>query len=460
MRWTWVALLALLLPDGPLAARGSSVVDEILEILRQRHIITEQRYRELRERLEAERREAVRRLRQEVLAEMRREQRVEVGYRRGFYLRTTDGRFALRIGGRLNLDGRFFDRGHPEVNEFLLRRARMGLRGTLHRAFGFKVEADFAGGGASLKDGYLEARPWPALRLRAGQFKVPFSLEAVSSTLWMDFIERSMAASSLAPARDWGLVALGQLGQRVRYGIGLFNGARANRGDLDDDKDVAARVVVRPLPGLWLGGSLTYGHQRWSLPGDRDHLWTKGRFKTYGGTTFLKLADGVGQSGTRLRWGTELAWSPGPCWLQGEWMRMELRGMVDPAGRQHDLSVRGGYLNLGWFLTGERRSVSGWRLARVVPQRPFAPREGGWGALELAFRYDYLRFDEGFFAYGLADPTRYTDRVSAYTLGVNWFLNEAALLRLNWSHLDFDDYVSGAGDDQEDLLSLRFQLVW
>jgi len=50
--------------------------------------------------------------------------------------------------------------------------------------------------------------------------------------------------------------------------------------------------------------------------------------------------------------------------------------------------------------------------------------------------------------------------VSAYTLGVNWFLNEAALLRLNWNHLDFDDYVSGAGDDQEDLLSLRLQLVW
>ena len=51
----------------------------------------------------------------------------------------------------------------------------------------------------------------PELRLRTGQFHVPFSLEELTSDNFIDFIERSIV-NALTPMRDRGAKIYGDLG--------------------------------------------------------------------------------------------------------------------------------------------------------------------------------------------------------------------------------------------------------
>ena len=73
-----------------------------------------------------------------------------------------------------------------------------------------KIQAELTEG-VSLKDAYIDLAFMPELRLRAGQFHVPFSLEEFeTSDNYIDFIERSMI-NELAPMRDRGVKIYGDL---------------------------------------------------------------------------------------------------------------------------------------------------------------------------------------------------------------------------------------------------------
>ncbi len=447
------------------------VIYEILDILKEKKIITEKKYNELKSRIKTEERETYERIRKEIIAKEKTDKKVEIGYKDGFYIKTKDNNFKIKLGGRVNFDGKFFiNNDHPKKNDLFLRRARIGVSGTFYRHYDFKVETDFAKSGASLKDGYLNFGFFPEYQLKVGQFKVPFSLESVSSSLWMDFIERSIIASNLTPGRDYGIMLHGNpFAGKLHYGIGIFDGTRANKSDNDDDKDVALRIALSPfkdsgnilLKNLYIGGSMTYGHHRFFYPSDKDYLWNKGSFRTYGGTKFFEFSDDIKQKGKMARYGEEFFWAVGPLSLQGEWLKMDFGNMINSFGKVHNLSIKGGYLNIGYFITGERRILKNGKLSRIRPKYSFIPhKKKAWGAIELALRYDYMKFDDDFFKYGFSDASIYTDRVEGFTLGINWFLNPVTLVRLNYSHVDFDDYVKEADDNKEDVILGRFQIVW
>ncbi|MGH7429939.1 MAG: porin, partial [Candidatus Methylomirabilaceae bacterium] len=191
------------------------------------------------------------------------------------YIRSTDGNFRISPVGRIQVDFRAYEDGARNLdgsdltNKFLVRRARIGLQGTFYKYFDFFVEADFGQGGAALTDGYLELRYWPELRLRVGQFKVPFSYEELFSDNNLDFVERSVA-DSLTPKRDIGAMLHGSLfGGIVSYAGGIFNGSGQNTADTNDSKDLAGRLVVYPfkqseltlLRNLHLGADIAWGNE-------------------------------------------------------------------------------------------------------------------------------------------------------------------------------------------------------
>lgn len=103
-----------------------------------------------------------------------------------------------------------------------------------------------------------------------GQFKTPISWEGFNSSGALLFTERALVSRTLGDRRDLGV----KVEKRFRYAsyfVGLFNGQGANNLDLDNAKDVAARVEVTPLPWLMIGG-MAYAtlRDRWSEPGVRD----------------------------------------------------------------------------------------------------------------------------------------------------------------------------------------------
>ncbi len=448
-------------------ASQKKVVFEILDILKEKKIITEKKYKELKKRAEEEERKTYERIKKEVVSKEKK--KVVCGYKDGFYLKTKDKSFKIKLIGRVNFDTKIFaNKNHPERNDFYIKRARIGLSGTLFKYYDFKVETDFAGGDATLKDAYINFRGFPDYQLKVGQIKVPFSLEAVSSTKWMHFACRSMVVSNLAPARDYGFMVHGDpFSGMLHYALGIFDGTRANKGDTDDDKDFAARLVFSPfkrsknkiIENLSIGSSLTVGHHNMTYPDDKSYFWSKGSFKTYGGTKFFQFSKGIKHAGRMERYGAELFWAYGPFSFQSEWLRTNLLSVRNEDGKSYNLYVYGGYVDVGYFVRGRRRLKKG-VVAKPKLRSYFDPKSSSWGALELVGRYDYMKLDNDFFKKRFSDKNAYTDRVRSFTFGINWFLNNAALFRINYSHIDFDDYIKEAKGDDEDLILGRFQLVW
>ena len=273
------------------------------------------------------------------------------------YIRSTDGNFTLSPVGRIQVDFRAYEPGARNLpaassttgtdltNKFLIRRGRIGLSGTFYKYFDFFVEADFGQGATGgdinvlLTDGYLDIHYWPELRLRAGQFKVPFSFEELFSDNNIDFVERSVA-DNLVPSRDVGAMLHGSLfGGIVNYAGGIFNGSGQSKSETNDSKDLAVRLVVAPfnrtdlawLKNFQLGGDVTIGDEDsgQSLQGKTD-----GQFVFF---------NRVPTRGDRLRYSGEVAYYYGPFTLYGEYIQTkEERKGLGPGGRNlPDLDGRG-----------------------------------------------------------------------------------------------------------------------
>lgn len=338
------------------------------------------------------------------------------------YIRSTDGNFTLSPIGRIQFDFRGYEDGNRRnldgtelTNRFLIRRARIGLTGTFYKYFDFYVETDFGQGASGrdgnvvLTDGFLDIHYWPELKLRAGQFKVPFGYEELLSDNNIDFVERSVA-DNLVPSRDMGAMVYGSaFDGLVSYALGGFNGSGQNKRDTNDSKDLAARLVLAPfkqadlpwLKNLQVGGDVTWGDEDsgQSLQGKTDAQFV-----------FFRS---IATRGDRLRYSGEAAYYHGPFTMYGEYIqtREERKGLGSGGSNLHDLYGRGWYVTMTYLLTGETK-VPG---QPVVPTRwasPVGP-EKGWGAWELAARFEQLDFRA-------KDITG--NRVNAVTAGVNWYL--------------------------------------
>lgn len=153
------------------------------------------------------------------------------------------------------------EEGEPE-SEWLIRRARIGLRAFAAGWIQAYVEGDFGGGRVRLTDGYLEFLFDPRLAIRAGQFKVPFDALELVSSRELPVIERDGAPRGSPALTPNGL--LDGLGYNARdigaqwsgawpawsAAAGVFNGSGDNAEDEDDGKQFAARLTAG-LPGGW-----------------------------------------------------------------------------------------------------------------------------------------------------------------------------------------------------------------
>ncbi|HVE65234.1 MAG TPA: porin [Thermoanaerobaculia bacterium] len=93
-------------------------------------------------------------------------------------------------------------------------------------------------------------------RLKAGQFKAPFSHQQLTSSGSQQLVDRSILDSGFAPARQIGLQAWGQVGPEtvpdfVDWRFGVFNGnGRTVSANDNDDFQYVGRVMVSPWGGV------------------------------------------------------------------------------------------------------------------------------------------------------------------------------------------------------------------
>lgn len=383
----------------------------------------------------------------------------------GFGLRSADGAFTLRIRGGVQYDGRFFaeDTADAIVNTFAMRRVRADLGGTLYSSYEYRLYADFANSQVELLDVYLDARFSPAVRVRAGKFKVPMGLERLQSAWTVLFPERGYP-TALAANRDVGVQVHGVVdGGVLEYAAGLFNGtADGGNADVDagDAKDVVGRVFVQPFArtagpfrGLGVGVAASTGTQEGSataplLPS----------FRTPGREVFARYRSDGTAAGTALAHGrrTRLApqgyWYAGPVGVMGEYTVS--RQSVRRGDQEARLANRAWQVQAAVALTGEAESYRG-----IAPARPADPARGEWGAVELIARAGALELDEDAFPL-FADPARSMRGATSYGAGLNWYLNRAVRTSLVWERTTFDPFGDAAERPAESAVIGRVQVVF
>jgi phosphate-selective porin OprO/OprP len=379
----------------------------------------------------------------------------------GFSLRSADGRYTLKLRGYAHADGRFFGGDDTKViaNSFFLRRARPILEATIGSYFEFRIMPDFAQGTTVLFDAYWEGKFDPAFTVRAGKFKPPVGFERLQSATDITFAERGLP-TNLAPNRDVGLQLAGDVGTGVfAYQVGVFNGVPDlgnGDADLNDSKDLAARVFVQPfkrgvLTGLGVGLSGSTGIEHGSATGT-----ALAGYRTPSQQTFFRYrtdpavpANSVVAQGRRSRLSPHAYLGVGSLGVLAEYIlsRQEVRQAATTARLDH----RAWQASASYFLTGEK---AGFRSP--TPKKPFDLKEGTFGAIELAARYGELDLDDDAFP-AFANPAGAAGKAKAVGVGLNWHLNKQIKVVLNYEHTTFEGGAATGDRPSEDFVVTRFQ---
>jgi phosphate-selective porin OprO/OprP len=367
------------------------------------------------------------------------------GWQNGFFLQSADGQTRLQIGLLTQFDGRFAldDTTESLTDTFVVRRLRPSLRGRIGSRFEFLLNPDFAGGALVVQDAYIDTRFSQAFRLRVGKSKSPFGHERLHSAAGMLFIERALP-TGLAPNRDVGVHVLGDVaGGTVSYTAAFLNGTRdGNSADADtnDAKEVVGRVIIRPVSGLGLALSASTGKQSGPgvLPAYRTTIFQQ-TFFSYAGAT----ADG------RLtRYSPYVSYHAHAFGGYAEYVRTALPVRED--GRRESVEHRAWQVAASWVLTGEHATESG-----VVPRTDFNFGNGGWGAFQIAARYQQLAVDDVAFDAGFATPGS-NRRADARSAGLNWYLTRQLLYRVHFERTVFDD--NDGSRPAENVIAFRSQI--
>jgi len=430
----------------------------------------------------------------------------------GFQAQSAHQDFRVKIGGRSQVDAVAFSAGagpsqssnegglDPSLADTVdLRRARLRVEGRMYELYDWACEYDFvnqinvnnsvypterdSGPLTAVTDLWLQVREVPLLGIvRVGNQKDPYGYEHLTSSRWLNFMERSFAQDAFEGPFNNGFLP----------GIQVFNNNEA--GDFAWQVGEFKNTTNPFAFSNSSGGSMTVGRLVY-LPVFEDegrkllHLGLSGRTmeprRQY--THFDSQGKPIGDPITAVRFrsrGSIRNGPPGPLnsiyadtgLLEGTWQNMiglELVGNNGPWSFQSEyfgswlynavttdagqLTTNGYqpapgtpvgtvyyqscYAEVLYFLTGESRTYSRleYRFDRPVPHNNFYAIRGGGsgrrlrlseGAWQAGIRYNYLCLDDGEVNGGV---------LNGLTLGLNWLLNPNARVYFNYdfTHRDF-----------------------
>ncbi len=373
----------------------------------------------------------------------------------GLHLDSADGNFKLKMGGRIFFDLTWASEDDDIKNDIVpagssalgdqedaaeFRKVRFYTSGLLYGNVEFKLQFDFAGGDADLKDAYIGLTDFPFGGLRAGHFKEPFGLEELTSSKYITFLERALPMETFAPSRNLGVAIFDTAyDERATWAAGVFRDTDDN-GNVTDDGAYSLSGRVTCLPWyedegaslLHLGAAYSYRNP------PSDAVRYDADPEAHPLDSFVDT-NSVGSDEVSLL-GLEAAWVQGPLSLQGEYVFAD----ADLKSSSGSGNFTGWYAQASYFLTGEHRKYkpANGVFSRVRPKENFG-FDGGAGAWEVALRYSSVDLDDSGVAGGELDDI---------TAGLNWYLNPNTRIMWDYVHADKDN-VGNA-----DILMMRLQI--
>ncbi len=360
---------------------------------------------------------------------------------------------SIRLRPIIQLDGRFFGQGG--TNTFLARRVRPAIEATFFERFTLRITPELGGGAATVVDAFANLQIIPELQLRFGKFKSPVGLERLQNDADLAFAERGLP-SSLFPDRDIGVQVHGEiLKGTIAYAGGIFDGALDGQqvdGDVDDRKDIAGRIFLRPFAATDFD---LLKHIGFGIAGTRgQHSGALTTYKTAGQQSFFAFATDAVAAGTERRFAPQAYAYVGPVGVMGEWGRIyQAVRRADAAGTA---SATAASVTVSFVVTGEKASYG-----TIKPKHVFAPEKGTFGAIELDFRLGRLHVDDDPFARTIADTTKQARTATELAFGVQWHFAPAIKLVANYVQTTFEGCAPAGGDRPKETLFLgRFQVAY
>lgn len=367
---------------------------------------------------------------------------------------SSDGRFAMRLRGRLSFDtsttfgSEFAERN---ITGTRARSMRIGLEGKAGDHIGYQFEADFAGNEVEVRGAYLSLTDkWGGrtYELSLGNRLTDRSLEGASSSDSVPFLDRSIAALATGPRKgSFGLGAMARVYGKTWHAAFQVDGNDvSSNGSVSDSVTYTGRVHWNP----WRGPDAVIHLGAWAYRENFVKSLASAALSQRVGGRFNDLitvqAASLLQPDHGQAFGLEAAATWKSAWIIGEYGERDVWAREDAGGRHVDVAA--GSISGGYFLTGEKPPYVArggtWSKPRVLHSLV----EGGPGAIEVAVRYDRLRYSGPLGGEG-----------SAMTLGFNWYLIDWVRLAVNGIHWRTENRAgSYTGEDEGNTLIGRVQV--
>jgi phosphate-selective porin OprO/OprP len=354
-------------------------------------------------------------------------------------------------------------------NGYGFRRVRLGAQGKVGDAGSWVSEVELAGSNVRLRDVFIGLDALPGVQqVRVGHMREPYSLEGMTSSNFITFLERS-PVNMLAVARNWGVCGYWWPDdQRVLFSLGVFRDGTPNTGQsIGDGDNWAYTTRLTGIPIYEPGGDvfqlvhLGWAFSQRSPPGGVVTFTPRTASNLLGvqdnpGSPFLPVVN-ISAHGYQLH-NLQAAYVRGPFSLQGEWSAAVVQQTDAGTVFVHGLYVQGSY-----FLTGEHRGYNRTRgsFDQVEVLHPLIrdrsdPR-GGWGAFEVVARYSHLNYDSPNLPLDVDGEIARTV-LNQLDLGTNWYLNSHTRLMFNYT-AGFPNKV-GSARTVAHIFGIRAALYW
>lgn len=206
---------------------------------------------------------------------------ITTGYKDGFFLETADGNNRLHLQGRLQVRFAYnVLEAAGDNHGVAVQRGKVKLEGHVYRKnirYGLQVNfatrnaatttavctnaactttanavtAESTTGLGVLEDYYLDWVPIAAFGIKAGQYKVPFLIQELTSSGKQQFVDRSLATGFFNLARDLGVTLHGELfRKRLSYAVFVMNGDGINTINRNKSYLTGLRLEV-PILGAY-----------------------------------------------------------------------------------------------------------------------------------------------------------------------------------------------------------------
>jgi len=362
--------------------------------------------------------------------------------------KSDDGQFKYWIDGRIMVDYGTISNDNNFASGWETRRARFSIKSIIKGDWAGEFDFDLADNEVEIKDFWMSYIGFNNTIIKLGNHKVPGSMEDMTTSRWITFMERGLPNEFTIGRRmgisynHWGenyLVMGGYFGEEPGEGEESGN---------DEEGGIGLRAAYAPIHNddTVLHFGLSYTN---FSPNADDSNKVRMRSKPELHLTQRLLNTGkVKHVDDYSFTGLEVAFQKGAFSGAAEYLEADLNRYDG----DKDASYSGYYAYVSWFAFGAKRtySMDSAEFGAIHPR-------GHKGALELAFRMSNLDlndFDAGVEG-GSADN---------YTFGINWYANENVRIMFNYIRSDNDEFADGDGDwegnDTLDIYAVRFQYLF